>query len=737
MLCEPCGVYFSGDNAASNSLPDDRSGSLYDEPAVTSLLAVKHRRRPVAASSKRTGDTSIRSGLLALAIVLGTFLAYLPALQAGFVWDDDDYVTENRTLREGDGLLHIWLEPTSIPQYYPMVHTTYWIEYQLWEKDPRGYHAVNIGLHAFAALLLWQVLSRLGVPGAWLAAAVFAVHPVHAESVVWITERKNVLSAVFYLAALLSYLRLFGLQDDGAKVSSRWRLYALGTFLFVLALLSKSITCSLPAVILLLVWWKRGRLERRDFLHVVPLFVIGVAAAGVTVYLEKVHVGAEGQSWELTFVQRLLIAGRALWFYTGKLVWPAQLTFIYPRWDVNPSVWWQWVPPLSATVAVSALWFERRRIGRGPLVAVLIFAGTLVPALGFFDYYPMRYSFVADHFQYLASASLIALFVAVGTNAVRRLRPGMLHVGTVGALIVLAVFGAGVWRQARVYRDLPTLWSDVLAKNPGAWMAHNNLGQWYFREGQPDKALTHYRASLEIEPGNPTLRVNLSQLYWSRGQRDEAMTQLREALRLDPESAQAHHNLGVAYTLQGDVDRAIEHFRQALRSVPDYLEAHEKLGRLLAGRGEFEEAIHHFGEILRIEPEYWPARQLQARALWASGRTEQAIPAYTELLQREPEQVDALRELAWILATHPDATYRDGARAVELSERAARLTDHREPRVLDTLAAGYAAAGRFEQMPPSARHEQIQAIRLRLQLYEQRRPYHSSPQDRPKSSPGD
>ncbi|MHC4081279.1 MAG: hypothetical protein ACYSU2_08170, partial [Planctomycetota bacterium] len=293
-------------------------------------------------------------------LVLMTLAAYWPATSCGYIWDDDDYVHQNVLLRSTGGLGEIWLDVGATPQYYPLVHTSYWLEYRLWEDDPRGYHVVNILLHALGAVLLWRVLKRLGVPGAWVAAAVFALHPVHVESVAWITERKNVLSGVFYLGSALLYLR-FTLRT-GEDRPSRW-LYAGALALFVCALLSKTVACSLPAALLLVLWWKRGHIGWQDARLLAPFFALGVAFGLLTIWMEVHRVGAEGATWNLTFIDRCLIAGRALGFYAGKLIWPWPLMFVYPRWQINASAWWQYTFPAAAAAVVVGLWLARNRIG--------------------------------------------------------------------------------------------------------------------------------------------------------------------------------------------------------------------------------------------------------------------------------------------------------------------------------------------------------------------------------------
>ena len=433
------------------------------------------------------------------ALLVLTALAYVPAARCGYIWDDEQYVVDNTTLRSLAGLKQIWLDPKATPQYYPMVHTTYWLEYHIWQLDPAGYHVVNIALHAIAAILLWRILVFLNIPAAALAAAIFAIHPVHVESVAWITERKNVLSGVFYLAAALVYLR----WALGAKRLPRKKhiaVYVAALVLFVFALLSKTVTSTLPAVLLLILWWKRDRLVGKDVLSLAPFFALGITFGIITAVLERSHVGAIGEEFQLSVIQRCLIAGRVPWFYMSKLLWPAKLAFTYPRWSVDAAVLWQYIFPAATIGAVIVLWFGRRRIGKGPLVAVLFFIGTLFPALGFFNVYPFRFSFVADHFQYLASIGPITLAAAAGYVLWRRLDEDTKSVAAICLAGVLAVFVAISARQCRAYTNLETLWRDTINKNPKAWLAQNNLGTLLTRKGELNEALEHYRAAVDINP---------------------------------------------------------------------------------------------------------------------------------------------------------------------------------------------------------------------------------------------
>ena len=571
-------------------------------------------------------------------------------MNGGFIWDDDDYVQDNLTLRSLEGLGQIWFQPGATRQYYPLVHTTYWLEYRLWGLDPTGYHVVNVILHALSAVFVWRLLIRLKVPGAWAAAALFALHPVHVESVAWITERKNTLSGAFYLSAAWAYLRY-----EEARIP---RLYWSSLFLFAAALLSKTVTCTLPAALLLVVWWKDQTSIRRTAVALAPFFALGIAMSGMTVWMEKHSVGAWGPEWDLSLVERGLIAGRALWFYAAKLLVPLDLTFIYPRWKIDETAVWQYLYPIGALGVVVLLWSFRERLGRGPLTGVLFFVGTLTPALGFFNFYPMLYSFVADHFQYLASLGLLVLVAAGGHRAWTRLGQPML--GPVALASILAVCGLLTWRQGRVYADLETLWRDTLQKNTGAWIAHNNLANILKEHSQLDQAIGHYRQALLLKPGSAQSHLNLADAHQARGESTaalrhyrralkaepdrvethlklgnallgqnavaEAIDHYRQALRLTPNLALAHSNLGAALAIQRQDEEAIEHYRRALQLKPDFAEAHNNLGRLLALRGQFTAAIDHYRRALQLKPNYRQARVNLAEALQAVGADPSAKP---------------------------------------------------------------------------------------------------------------
>jgi len=616
----------------------------------------------------------------ALALVALTLAVYWPAVGAGTIWDDDSYLTENPTLTEPGGLRAIWLDRKASPQYYPLVFTSFWLERRLWGEDPAGYHVVNVLLHAGAALVLWRVLRRLGTPGAWLAAALFAVHPVHVESVAWITERKNVLSGLCYLVAALCYCRFegFGAKsaggEPGTRPANRWLLYAAAAALFGCALLSKSVTASFPAAVAVGLWWRKGRIGRGDVARLAPLLALGAAAGLATAGLEQQHVGAEGAAWSFSFAERVLIAGRALWFYAGKLVVPSDLTFFYPLWPIDAGAWSQYLYPTAFVALTAALWGARRRLGRGPLAALLFFAGTLFPALGFVSFYPMRFAFVADHFQYLASIGVLVPLAALLTTGFRA--SPWRALAWAGPLALAALL---TWRQAHDYTDAETLWRATLTRNPRAFAAHselglietrrgdlgaaqqhfetaltikpdyyeawNNLGLVSARRGDLEQAIGHYRASLEHSPDYVPALVNLGIAYYQNHQVEAAIETLRSARALVPDGPQILLNLGAILALRGAVDEAAELLDRAAELGFMRAESQRALAEALLEQRRFAAAAMYFQRAARLDPGDSIAHNGAGVALARLGRPDQALEHFQAALRLEPTNVDYSRNV--------------------------------------------------------------------------------------------
>ena len=505
-------------------------------------------------------DRRMVAGLLLL-----TVIAYLPGFSCGFIWDDDAHVVNSRPVVSPDGLAAIWLEPGSVPQYYPLTHSSFWLEYRIWGENPLGYHAVNILLHAVSVLVLWRVLAGLGLPGAWLAAALFAVHPVHAESVVWISERKNTLSGLFALASTWAWF-CWWRSEPGAGRRCWW----LSGLLVVGALLSKTVTVTVPAAWLVICWWRGGRIGRRECLGALPMLLLTVPAGLMTIWTEQNHIGAGHLDLGLSSFDRLLVAGRALWFYAGKLFWPGDLVFIYPKWSIDSNLFVQWLYPLGAVMAFAVLWWQRARLGRGPLAAVLLFAGTLSPALGFIDIYPMQFSFVADHFQYLASIPLLACaswLVTTGWHASR------------GSLLVLVLAGM-TFVRCGVFHDTGTLWRDTVAKNPRSPLALTSLGNQLGETGLHELAERRHRQAIDIDPRFPDAWVNLAVELQNQGRGDEAFRVANAAVELAPWLPRARVNLALGLAERERYDEAVRQLEAAVAGDKRFVMAWFQLARI-------------------------------------------------------------------------------------------------------------------------------------------------------------
>ena len=549
------------------------------------------------------------------------FTAYHPALHGGPLWDDFSHITVPE-LRSFNGLWRVWTEIGATQQYYPLLHSAFWLEHRLWGDAFLGYHIANVVFHSASAVLFVLILRTLGVPGASLAGVIFALHPVAVESVAWISEQKNTLSAMFYLASAYVFLRNPRNPRDPRDL--RDPRYWVAFALFLCALLTKTVTATLPAALLLVVWWRDGRLDRRrDVQPLVPWFILSAIAALFTAWFERSIIGAMGEDFALTVMQRVLLAGRVVWFYLGKLFWPQNLMFVYPRWDIDVSVWWQYVFPVAAIALAGALAVLARRSYRGPLAGYLYFCGTLVPALGFFDVYPFRFSYVADHFQYLASLGVIAAAVGVAAVGAERLTVGLRKVATVMGGAVIVALAVMTWNRSAVYRDAETLYRDSVTRNPNAWMAYQNLGTELAARSRFAEAIDAYEGALRAKPDYTAAKDNLVLAHMkladaaaeSPDRADEAIAHYLAVLRLDPEHFRAHYNVGTLLMDQpGREAESLQQLESALRIQPDSVEAHVNIGVLLADvPSRSREAIAHLEFALAKRPDLAPVREILER----------------------------------------------------------------------------------------------------------------------------
>lgn len=578
-----------------------------------------------------------KSGIaLGLALVAAVVLSFLPSLQAGFIWNDDTYVTENPTLDGLSGLGRIWTDPASNEQYYPLVFTTYWIEKRLWGLLPFGYHLVNVLVHAGAALLLWRFLRRLGLPGSWLAAAAFALHPLSVESVAWVTELKNTLSLVLSLSSAHAWLSWRaatethdappppgGKRKAGAGPPPQRRpgwLWAAALALFALALLAKTTASVLPAVLLVVVWWQAGRLRWPDVRPLLPFFVVGTGLGVHTAWLERTMVRATGSEWALGLADRVVLAGQVTAFYAGKVLWPADLAFIYPRWTVDAGIAMQWIPAAVCFAALLAAWLLSRRGRRGPLAGLLLFGGVLFPAMGFFNVYAMRYSWVADHFAYQAVAVAAASVVGGIAAGIEGLGPAWRTRAAAAGVAGLVVLGSLSFRQARAYETQEALWLDTIAKNPDCFICHTNYAHDLLQAGRTDEAVTHLEESLRIKPDAVPTLLSLARVEEERGQFEKASAHLEAALVVDHTDDEVRVHLATVYTKAGRLGDAIREYQQALRtlSAEDYL-AYNGLGVALVRSGRVQEGLELLRQCVRLRPDYAPCQANLAAVLQATG----------------------------------------------------------------------------------------------------------------------
>lgn len=621
------------------------------------------------------------------AIFLLSLIAYWPALGGTFIWNDLDYVTKPE-LRTLEGLKRIWIDVGATEQYYPLLHSAFWVQHKIWGDSHVGYHVANVLLHATAACLLAVLIRRLRLPGGWLAAALFALHPVNVESVAWISEQKNTLSTVFYLWAAIAYFEF----ADTRKPANWWH----GLLIFAIAVLCKSVTATLVPALLVIIWWRDGRIDwRRDVVPLLPWFVVGSGVALFTGWVEFKVIGANGRDFALGPLERVLVSGRAAWFYLGNAIWPANLTFIYPRWEVDAAQAWQWVYPLLALALIAACWLIRQRT-RVPLAVVLLFGGTLFPTLGFFNIYAFVFSYVADHWQYLANLVPVATVAAMwGQRSWRSHR--LLQLVTAGTL--LSVFFALTWQQAKLYTDIETFYRLTLRKNPRSWMGHNNLGLLLAEQGKLEEAISHYKSALAIKPDNVLARANLGTVLAKIPEsRAAGIAELREAVRQEPNFSMAHANLAEALAKDPTgIPEALASYSRALEINPSNLEALNNLGNLLAGLpGRKGEAFAVFERAIQINPYFAGAHFNYANHLAAeSGREADALEHFRAAIKIDPNYYDAQLNMANLLARWPGRE----SEAISHFRKAIRIRPQ-SPGPLSNLGVWYAMRGREAEAIP-------------------------------------
>jgi tetratricopeptide (TPR) repeat protein len=591
--------------------------------------------------------SSGRDPFYALVLLVALILVYLPVWHAGFIWDDDDHVTANPCIVGPLGLTEIWT--TSEARYYPLVLTTFWFEHALWGLNPLLFHLVNVLVQGACAVVLWRVLLSLRVPGAWLGAALWALHPVQVETVAWITELKNTQSGLFYLLSIFFFVQGLRARETDDAPAGR-RAYTLTLLFAALAMLSKSSTVVLPLVLGLCAWWVEGRWHGRNVVKIAPVFLMSIAAAVMALESVALHGVVTDQQAARSLPERLITSGDVFWFYLGKLLWPHPLIFIYPRWKIDATQGLSYLPFLAMIAILFVFWRKRESWGRPWFFALAYFVIALLPVLCLVNHYFLIYSFVADHLQYLASMGPLALAGAGLSRLADAALPQRTGLRTILCAGLLLVFGTASWQRARIYGNDETLWTDTLAQNPDCWMAHNNMGQLLLEKGQPADAIAQYKKTLELNPGYAEAHYNLALALDQKGQVDAAISEYQKALEIHPDFVLARVNLGLVFMQSGRADEGMAQYEKALQTNPNYGLAHSRMGLALAQKGRLDEAIAQFQDAVANAPGLFEAHYNLGLALSQKGRLDESIEQLEAALAIDPASGDAHNNLGLALA---------------------------------------------------------------------------------------
>ena len=620
------------------------------------------------------------------AIVLVSFLAFFPVLKSGFLWDDDA-ITENALLRTPAGLVKIWTTPSLLSKeahYWPLLYSVFWIEYHIWAHNPKGYHLASLFFHIVNVLLLLIIISSLNKEIALFAALLFAVHPVHVESIAWIIDLKDVLSTTLYLGSFLLFMKFY---KENIKTQ-----YIFSLALFILSLLCKSIAVSMPIALVLWLWWKNGKIQRKDILSLAPFFIAAFLIAFGDVRFAQ---GREQINFGFSLIERCLIASRSIFFYIEKFFLPINLMTFYPRWVVDAKDIAQYVYPFILILILCGL-FLYRRSSRAPLALFLFTLVSLSPTLGFLDFFFMSYSFVADRFQYLASGGLVILFAASLHFVFKRLGKEKRFSHTGIKILIILILSILTFKESTYYRNNETLFQRNIEKNPAAWPAYNVLGVEMEKKGNMKEAESWFRKSMELNPRFVNALNNLGTLLARDNKTGDAIELFKKALEIKPNSSQTHMNLGLALSLEKNYDKSLFHLKESIRLDSQYTSGHYNLGLVLMETGDMEEGILHLQKTLALNPSQPETWLRLGDACYKLGKTADAIRAYESALRLIPDLPLALSSLAIIYSSSKDPGIKDPDKAIMFAERACRLNNYKSPRFLMTLGAVYAEKGRLE-----------------------------------------
>lgn len=603
--------------------------------------------------TKETYKQNAPDIIKALIIVVVTFIVYIQSFHGGFIWDDQIFIVENRFLLNLEGLWSIWFTTELSHQYYPLVSTFFWIERHIFGLNPVGYHITNIAFHSINALLVWVVCKRLKLRGAFVIALIFSLHPVHVDSAGFINELKNLASAFFYLLALLCFLTF----ED--KDSKRW--YILMLITFILALLSKTVAGTLPAALLIIRWMRHKDIGLKYIATLLPLFIIAAAFAIITITQEVENTGV---NIGLSFAERVLVAGRGSWFYVAKLLYPANLSFIYPRLEPDIANFSHWLYPAGVIAAVSILLLFSKRLSRGPAAAIVFFLVTIFPAMGFVDINFFNFSYVADHFQYLASLGIIALTIGIACHLIKNLPKPASYIAALPVIFILAVL---TWNRSGLGADHEMLWRDTIEKNPASWIAHNGLGTILLADKRIEESIDEFQQAIRINPNNEKARNNLGNALTETKRFDEAIAQYNIALMITPENPLTLINLGINYTLQGYLKDATASFVRSIEINPYDPYAFYNYALVLEKLGSQDDAEHAYLRALELNPVDTESKNNLANIYMGRNNPKRAETLYNEVIRLHPGHAQALNNLGIIMNMR-----KDNLKSISYFERAVK-----------------------------------------------------------------
>jgi len=683
------------------------------------------------------------AALLGVALIVLTVAAYLPILTTDteFLWDDLALVPQSPYINTrvppcysgGEQLTMMWASRKPI-DYWPMTTTTFWLEWRLYggeamgrtatQKDlhelAAGFHVTNVLFHAINAMLVWLVLRRLKVPGAWLAAALFAVHPVCVVSAAWISERKNTLSMLFLLLACLSYLRFDDPPSETSRARSRATLwYALALLTFLAALLSKASVVMLPVVLLGFAWWRRDRIGLRDLLASAPFFLLSLALGLVTVLYQNVGIGEESVRPE-GMASRIAAVGPMVWFYFAKILVPRNLMLTYPRWDIDGGSVLSYGPLALFVGALAAVTYfalgRKRPWAKACLFGVGYFLVMLLPALGLVKMSWHKFSLVADHFQYLSIVGPIALIVGGASVLMRKRTELKIAAAGVGAAVLITL-GVLTGFHQMIYRDDKAVFQDTLEKNPASWLAYDHMGITAFNEGKWEQALGYIRRALELRE-YPEAHANMGAALSRMGRHPEAETHYRRAIELRESFMKGHYGLAVELQQRGAIREAIRHYQRAVELDRYYVDARNNLANMLVLDGRTDEALEHYQEILRIDPDNFRAHLSIGAVLGQRRQDRQAVEYFLKALELKPNSPRAHTNMGKILLRNnqPQAASRHLQQAMSIYKKQVQANP-RDPVIRNSLGLLLADIGLLDDAIAQLR----EALRLRPGYVEARR----------------